>query len=161
MNKHPAPATSAGISFYHLTTTPLERALPKLLEKAYAGGFKTLLLTEPDTRMEQLNQLLWMYDPGSFLPHGSSNEAHPESQPILLSTELNAKNNANLLVVTHGVKVDPTGFERVLDIFPGNDETAVESARSRWKEYKNQGYTLNYFRQTEQGGWEKKMTEGE
>jgi len=76
------------IQFYHLTATPLERALPKLMEKAVAGGFKTLLLAESDERMEQLNQLLWTYDPGSFLPHGSMKDGHAEQQPILILSSL-------------------------------------------------------------------------
>src|SRR5437870_3857428 len=82
----PGPATSAGtkVQFYHLTATPLERALPKLLEKALAGGFRVLLVAESEERIEQLNQLLWTYDPGSFLAHGSRKDGHAEEQPILL-----------------------------------------------------------------------------
>lgn len=76
------------VQFYHLITTPLERALPKLLEKAYGGGFKTLLVAESDERVEQLNQLLWTYDPNSFLPHGSVQDGDSEQQPILLATSI-------------------------------------------------------------------------
>jgi very-short-patch-repair endonuclease/DNA polymerase IIIc chi subunit len=74
------------IQFYHLLSTPLERALPKLLEKAFAGGFKTLLVADSDEHIEQLNQLLWTYDPNSFLPHGSVADGQAERQPILLVT---------------------------------------------------------------------------
>ncbi len=74
------------IQFYHLTATPLERALPKLLEKAYGGGFKILLVAESDERVEQLNHLLWTYAQLSFLPHGSAKDGNVEKQPILLIT---------------------------------------------------------------------------
>ena len=74
------------IQFYHLTATPLERALPKLLEKAYGGGFTTLLVADSEEYVEHLNQLLWTYDPGSFLPHGSVKDGNVEQQPILLVT---------------------------------------------------------------------------
>ncbi len=78
------------IQFYHLTATPLERALPKLLEKALAGGFRALLVAPSDERVEQLNQLLWTYDPNSFLPHGSVKDGHVDEQPILLVSSLSA-----------------------------------------------------------------------
>ncbi len=32
------------IGFYHLRASPLDRALPQLLEKAYAGGHRVVVL---------------------------------------------------------------------------------------------------------------------
>lgn len=144
------------IQFYHLLTTPLERALPKLLEKAVSGGFKTLLVADSPERVEVLNQLLWTYDQDSFLPHGSAADGHVELQPILLSTELNPANGANLLLVTNGVKPEkPEAFERIIDMFDGRDPQAVENARKRWTAYKEAGLELTYLKQTESGGWGK------
>jgi DNA polymerase III subunit chi len=147
----------AMVQFYHLTATPLERALPKLLEKALAGGFKTLLIAQSEEQVEQLNQLLWTYNPGSFLPHGSLKDGHAEDQPILLSTQQEALNGATLLAVTDGsVAAAPEKFERILDIFDGTDSVAVENARRRWSVYKNGGHAVTYLRQTDAGGWEQK-----
>ncbi len=148
------------ISFYHLTTTPLERALPKLLERAYSGGYRIVLAAESDARVEQINQLLWTYDPASFLPHGSSNEQNPQAQPILLSTYAEPANSQegseSLLVITDGRKIGQENFSRVLDVFDGNDPQATAAARTRWSEYKNAGHEITYFSQNEQGGWQKK-----
>lgn len=148
------------ISFYHLTTTPLERALPRLLERALSGGYRIVLAAESDARVEQLNQLLWTYDPSSFLPHGSNNEPNPQAQPILLSTYAEPANSQdgaeNLLVVTDGRKIEHSEFARILDIFDGNDQEATAAARRRWGEYKNAGHEISYFSQNEQGGWQKK-----
>ena len=143
------------VQFYHLTTSPLEKALPKLLERAVDGGYKICVVTESEARVEQLNQLLWTYDPDSFLPHGSYKDPQPESQPILLSTNPEPINAANLLVITDGRSIKQPEFERVLDIFDGNDPQSTQQARTRWAEYKNAGYELTYFRQNERGGWEK------
>ncbi|MEK6746329.1 MAG: DNA polymerase III subunit chi [Pseudomonadota bacterium] len=143
------------IQFYHLTITPLERALPKLLERALAGGYKVCLVAESDERVEQLNQLLWTYDPASFLAHGSDKDEQPENQQILLSTGTEPLNSANLLVVTDGRSVKQEEFERILDVFDGNDAKATVAARARWTEYKNSGHEITYFSQNEQGGWQK------
>ncbi|MDX1975263.1 MAG: DNA polymerase III subunit chi [Rickettsiales bacterium] len=145
------------IQFYHLTTTSLERALPKLLEKAYSVGMKTLVVTASEEQMESLNQWLWTYNPGNFLPHGSVKEAHQAQQPILLSTSADNQNQATLLVVTDGSMPDaPEQFERVFDLFNGSDPQAVEAARRRWSHYKTAGHELTYMRQTPQGSWENK-----
>jgi DNA polymerase III subunit chi len=147
----------ASVQFYQLTTTPLERALPKLLEKAFAGGFKTLVVAESDERVEQLNQLLWTYDPGSFLPHGSVKDGQSNIQPILISTRQEPLNEANMLFLIDGnVASETDKFERILDMFDGRDPQAVESARERWKTYKDLGNTVAYFLQTTSGGWEQR-----
>ena len=145
------------VQFYHLTATPLDRALPKLVEKTLSGGFRTLLVAESDERAEQLNQLLWTHDPASFLPHGSTSDSDAAEHPVLISTDMDPVNKANLLFVTHGKMADkPERFDRILDMFDGRDAQAVEKARERWKEYKTIGCTVTYMAQTETGGWEKK-----
>lgn len=155
MDRYQLPMTS--IQFYHLTTTPLERALPKLLEKVVSAGYRVLLVVGSEAQAEHLNQLLWSYDPGSFLPHGMATGDKPQKQPILVSTTFDAFNKANVLMVTHGV-IPPQSevFERILDMFDGRDAEAVNLARNRWKNYKEFGLSLSYLRQTETGGWEQK-----
>lgn len=128
-----------------------------LLERAYSGGYRILLTAATDAHVEQLNQLLWTYDPDSFLPHGSSNEENQQEQPVLLSTGIEALNSANLLMVTDGRAIENPAFERVIDIFDGNDPQATELARARWKTYKDSGYEMTYFSQNAQGGWQKKQ----
>lgn len=144
------------IAFYHLTTSPLESALPRLVEKAYASGQRALVVAESQDRVERLNQALWTYHPASFLPHGSLKEPQAERQPVLLDTEFTAVNQATLLFITDGRQIeDESRFSRVFDMFDGRDEAVVSQARLRWRAYKDAGYALTYWKQTAQGGWEK------
>ena len=65
------------IGFYHLLTTPLERALPRLLERARAQGYRLVVRAASSERVEHLNALLWTYDEAGFLPHGSARDGDP------------------------------------------------------------------------------------
>ena len=122
-----------------------------------AGKYKVLLIAENPEHAEQLNQLLWTYDPGSFLPHGTVAGGNSEQQPVLIADAFDVAHQANLLAVTNGTTPPkPEHFERILDIFDGRDPQAVEMARERWKNYKESGHALTYLRQTESGGWEQK-----
>lgn len=144
------------ISFYHLTTTPLERALPKLLEKSVSAGFRSVVVTRDEAQSEQINTLLWTYDPNSFLPHGSRKDPHPEAQTIYITHEPEAPNSPDMLVITDGSALEIDGaLKKVLDIFDGQDDAQVAKARTRWKEYKAAGHTVSYFQQTDEGGWKK------
>ena len=47
-------------------------------------------------------------------------------------------------------------YQRVCEIFPGDDTMAVAAGRARWQQYQTQGHTLGYWQQGEHG-WEKKQ----
>jgi DNA polymerase-3 subunit chi len=146
----------AEIGFYHLLTTPLERALPRLLERARAQGYRIAVRAASSDRVEHLNALLWTYDEASFLAHGSARDGNPASQPIWLSDGEDNPNGATMLVLLDGVEAeDVSSFARCADFFDGNDDAAVASARERWRRAAASGHTLTYWQQTE-AGWEKK-----
>jgi DNA polymerase III subunit chi len=143
------------IGFYHLQTLPLERALPQLLERAHAGGYRVVLMAGSLERVDHLDTLLWTYGEESFLPHGSAKDGSPAQQPIWLTVADENPNGADMLVLVDAVvSANLAGFKRVLDVFDGNDEEAVASARARWQRAKAEGHALTYWRQTEKG-WEK------
>lgn len=143
------------IGFYQLLATPLEAALPKLLEKALARGLRASIAAGSAERAQALDAALWTYAPDSFLPHGRA-PAHPAEQPIWIAAEIENPNSAKLLVTLDGqVPARFEDWERVCDMFDGTDETALEAARGRWKTLKAAGHALSYWRQTTAGGWEK------
>jgi DNA polymerase-3 subunit chi len=146
----------AEIGFYHLLATPLERALPRLLERARTQGYRLIVRAASAERVEHLNALLWTYDEASFLPHGSARDGNAQNQPIWLSERTENPNGAAMLVLVDGVEAeDLASFARVADLFDGNDPAAVEAARKRWRRAAAAGHTLTYWQQTT-AGWEKK-----
>lgn len=145
------------IGFYHLQKWPLERALPKLLEKILDAGKRAVVVAGSEERVEALNALLWTYDPNSFLPHGSARDGNAIEQLVWLTAEDENPNGADFLVLTDGAASDHVAnFERCFELFDGNDDAAVAEARRRWTAYNEAGHTVTYHQQTDRGGWEKK-----
>lgn len=146
------------IGFYHLTRWPIEVALPRLLERAMAGGFKAVVRVASDEHLQTLNAAMWSYDPNSFLAHGGPDDGHAERQPIYLTTGTEVPNGASLLVLTDGIEAtDLDQFARAADFFDGQNETAVAAARQRWKNLRDNDYALTYWQQTTDGRWQKKV----
>jgi DNA polymerase III subunit chi len=146
----------AEIGFYHLLATPLERALPRLLELGLKAGFRIVVLAGSPERVEHLDAVLWSYDDASFVPHGSRRDGRPERQPVWLSDSDENPNRADMLVLTDGaVSGRLAEYRRCLDLFDGNDEAALASARARWRSAKEAGHALTYWQQTA-SGWAKK-----
>ncbi|HPF46949.1 MAG: DNA polymerase III subunit chi [Alphaproteobacteria bacterium] len=146
------------ISFYHLTRQPLMVALPKLLSKVVEAKMKAVVKVPGPIEMEDLDQALWTFDKDSFLAHGTEKSKFPEDQPIYITTRDDNPASAEVLVLTDGTTTSILkGYNRILEMFDGNNPTMVEQARARWTTYKNEGHTLNYYQQTENGGWQKKQ----
>src|SRR3990167_6650597 len=140
------------IGFYHLTTSHLERALACLLEKTLEAKKRAVVICSSEERLDFLNNVLWTGGKASFIPHGSAKEGFAEDQPIWLTTTDENPNGAEFLILTDGIISPSLGtYERCLDLFDGNDEEAVFNARSRWKEYKAEGHSVTYWKQSEKG----------
>lgn len=140
------------VNFYHLTRKSLEQALPELLEKTLAKGWKAVVMAGSPERVEALTQHLWTYNPNSFLPHGNAKDGNAGLQPIWLTPLDERPNDAEVLFLTDGADSGHAGdYQRVCEVFDGNDEGAVAAARKRWAAYKSAGHTLSYWQQSERG----------
>src|SRR5437879_1713641 len=105
-SRNRAATAMAEIGFYHLLSTPLERALPRLLERARAQDLRIVIRAASAERVEHLNALLWTYDDPSFLAHGSARDGNPAAQPIWLSDRSDNPNEASMLVLIDGVTAE-------------------------------------------------------
>ncbi len=142
--------------FYHLERTGLDQALPELLEKTLAKGWRALVRSPDRNRIEHLDGWLWSWRDDSFLAHGVEGEPHAELQPIFLTTGANTPNGAQALFLLDGAEPGPLeAFARCIFLFDGRDESATAEARARWKAVKAGGHPVSYWRQTERGAWER------
>ena len=147
----------ADIWFYHLERSGPEEVLPELLEKTLARGWRALVRSSDPERLASLDKSLWTWREASFLPHGRADQAEPERQPVLLASDETNPNKAQCLFLLDGaVPESPDGFERVIIMFDGQDESAVKAARRVWKQLSTPGRTVSYWRQSPEGRWEKK-----
>ena len=146
----------AEIGFYHLTRTTTDLALPPLLGRTLATGARAVVRCGSAERLAALDTALWLCPNPDWLPHGSAASGHAEAQPIWLTEADEAPNGARFLFLIDGSSSERLGdFDRVFDLFDGNDASAVSAARARWIVAKSQGHQLSYWQQGATG-WERK-----
>lgn len=142
--------------------TPIEKVVPRLVDKIYASNMRAFIWVRNDEILSLLNTSLWTYSTLAFLPHGCTldHEEDKEQQPIWLATTLENVNKASVCVVTNEQYVDaPTsyGFDRILDVFDATahtHDTNAVSLEKRIQFYKNNNATINHWQQTKEG-WQK------
>ena len=142
--------------FYHLERQRLEHVLPGLLTKCRSRNWNCVIQSGSEETLRLLDDHLWNYDDTSFLPHGTKADGHAPDQPIWLTTDTDNPNRAAVrLLVDRAEADDIEPYERVIFPFDGLDEAALAHARSAWKEAKSAGHEVQYWKQGENGGWQK------
>ena len=146
------------VLFYHLQGQKLESVLPTLLEKSVERGWRVVVQSGIEERIEALDSLLWTYRDDSFLPHGTWRETEAAAQPVLLTITDSNPNNAAVRFLIDGAPMpdDPGSYERIVLLFDGEDEEATARARQHWSEAKAQGLAATYWQPDERGRWQQK-----
>ena len=114
----------------------------RLAEKIFKDGHQVYINTTSGQQLKQLDDLLWTFRQGSFLPHAvcTSNEA--EATPILLGHAIEPEGPSDVLVnLAEDIPAFFSRFSRVTELVSG-DDTQRETARTRYKFYKDRGYTV-------------------
>lgn len=136
------------IGFYHLMRTTLEQALPRLLDRTLAAGQRAVVRCGTEARIATLDKALWDCTEPDWLPHGTAADGDPDLQPIWVAADDLAPNGARFLFLVDGAESDRlAAFDRVFDLFDGNNGDAVAAARSRWRKAKAAGHNLAYWQQ--------------
>lgn len=155
---HDMKKTMAEILFYHLTEKTLDEVLPGLVEKSLEREWKVVVQAGSSEDVTELDGLLWSYREDAFLPHGSERDGTESLQPVWLTAENDNPNSAHIRFLVNGAECDAVeDYERIVYMFDGHDNSAVEHARERWKVHKAQAKgEQTYWQQSAQGRWEKK-----
>ncbi|MBI1407575.1 MAG: DNA polymerase III subunit chi [Caulobacter sp.] len=149
-------ATACEVWFYHLERSSLDDVLPELLDKTLQRKWRALVKCGAPERLESLDTWLWTCREDGFLPHGLASEPFADHQPVLLTTEDDNANGAQVLFLVEGAAPgDLSPYERCIVLFDGRDEAALAGPRTLWKSVKARKLPASYWRQGEQRGWEK------
>ncbi len=118
----------------------------RLAEKAFSHGVQIYIHTDSAGETTRLDDLLWTYRDGSFLPHlpvDDADRSDPDHlTPILIGHgEAPGGQDGLLINLSAGVPAFFSRFQRVAEIVSG-DETDKELARERFRFYRDRGYEL-------------------
>jgi DNA polymerase-3 subunit chi len=148
----------AEVLFYHLQGQKLEAVLPPLLEKSLARGWRVVVQGGAEERIEALDAHLWTYRDDGFLPHATWREQDAAMQPVLLTVNDGNPNAAQVRFLIDGTPMpsEADGYERIVLLFDGDDEDAVQGARAQWADVKARGLAATYWQPDENGRWQQK-----
>jgi len=131
----------AEVSFYILPTQSQHERLLfacKLIEKAYRSGCFCYVLTDTAGQSQQIDNLLWTFRAGSFIPHQLYTGDIPKTEQVLIGS-LPAPAQWQKTVIN--LSSQCANAERVLEILD-NSEATKAVGRERYRHYKEAGHNL-------------------
>lgn len=135
------------IDFYILgADNPAERRLfaCRLTEKALTQGHRVYLHVADEQAAGELDQLLWTFRQGSFVPHERIGAPDADlDTPVHIGWGDDPGPHDDVLVnLTGEVPLFFSRFQRVAEVIAG-DEPDKAAGRDRFRFYRDRGYELN------------------
>jgi len=133
------------IDFYVLDNNEAQaqaRLTCRLADKAWSKQHQVYVHTNTRQDSEQLDQLMWVYQDGSFLPHCLYTAGESAATPVLIGHDHEPEQATDVLInLADEVPPFYSRFERIVELVTG-DETTRQKARERYKYYRDRGYAI-------------------
>ncbi len=131
---------SCQVDFYVLGDGALtaEQLACRLALMAWEQGHSIAVLTETADLANQLDELMWDYPAGRFLPHSA--EAGDTRAPVIIAqADVPLPGDSEVIInLTRTAIAEPGRFKRLLEIVPGSPEQRTASRR-KFRAYRDQG----------------------
>lgn len=119
------------VDFYQLTRDPAIAVIPAIAQRTLDQKERMLIVSADAEQRQAVSDALWKHRPESFLAHGYADGDAPQRQPILISDQVQATNDARYLVLADGQwRDDIAGFVRVFYFFEAQH---IDNARAAWR----------------------------
>lgn len=116
----------------------------RVLEKAQQQGNRVLIQTDNENKAKELDQLIWAYNPNSFLPHvllNNSGELH--RSPIAIGWQQDPAHHDDIIInLSSEMPSFYSRFKRYIGIVVQEDQVLAQTRR-HFKFLKDRGYQIN------------------
>lgn len=115
----------------------------RLIEKAYQSGQYCYVLMDSLSEVQALDEMLWTFRPGSFIPHEVATQMLPTrvSQVLIGTQDAPPAWRCVVLNLSSQLPAQWQDFTRILEILD-NSETTKIAGRLRYSTYKQAGAVI-------------------
>lgn len=134
------------VDFYILADQQLQQLLGfacKLTEKAWQQGHRIFIYTDSDRDSRAMDDLLWTFRDGSFIPHGLYEGDNIEAQPVVIGHQLPADLDRDLVINLTTQIVESPAMTRLAEIV-NQDPARKQASREHYRYFKSQQHELHH-----------------
>jgi len=114
----------------------------RLIDKVYQLQHTIYVQTGSREDAKRLDDLLWTFRPGSFIPHAIVQPGQTHQAPVMIGFSDHTPEMTDVLLnLTQDVPLFFSQFDRLAEVVDA-DQTSRSLARDRFRFYKDRGYEL-------------------
>lgn len=115
----------------------------RLADKAYQLGHRIYIHTSDAGQSQKIDDLLWTFRDGSFVPHCFDKDDDAAEHPVVIGHDDSPSEVRDVMInLASDIPTFFSRFERVAEVVNG-DASMREASRDRYRFYKERGYELN------------------
>jgi len=107
----------------------------------YRQNQRVFIYTQDQESAHSIDEMLWAFDPDSFVPHNLIGEGPKQGAAVEISWQLPTNRRAVLINLTSDVPNFASQFSHLIDFVPA-DETLKEQARNRFRTCRQWGFNV-------------------
>ncbi|CAO0822890.1 DNA polymerase III subunit chi [Desulfarculales bacterium] len=111
-----------------------EQTLASLVAWHQGQGRRVLVLAADEHQAQELDRLLWTYDPASFLPHALIGAPDQDQEPVLIASQPCNPHAATVQVQSTPDQDLAPGIEHLILLVPSEEGPELLAFRQRYKE---------------------------
>lgn len=115
----------------------------RLAEKAWKLGHSVFVRTDSETQANVLDELMWSYSDGSFLPHAIENSTETETAVIIGNNSEPSSSHDLLINLAADIPVNNHLYRRIAEII-NEDAEVKQRGRARYSQYDKNEYPLQH-----------------
>jgi DNA polymerase-3 subunit chi len=119
-----------------------EQLACRLANKAYQSGSSVYIHTESEQQAKSMDDKLWIFQAGSFIPHELYQPGSEPGVPVLIGHQAEPEITRDFMInLCHQVPIFFSRFLRVAELVDSNVDCKA-LARERFRFYRERGYPL-------------------
>ncbi|MEZ4485389.1 MAG: DNA polymerase III subunit chi [Syntrophotaleaceae bacterium] len=132
------------VEFVKLKRPEKAKHLCELAEQFFQEGKKVFITVSDQNQAVTLDQFMWTWNKGSFIPHAYANGAVDcLEEPIIIDITENSSHGANVLIMGRPCNLEfVRHFQHVIDFAEIYDQQLAAESRKRYASYREAGFDV-------------------
>lgn len=114
----------------------------RLTAQLYRDKHKVFIFTDTQQQAEQIDEILWQFDPNQFVAHNLQGEGPSYGSPVEIGWQAPTNRRTVLVNLSQQVPIFSQKFQQIFDFVPA-DESTKQQARERYKAFRVAGHALS------------------
>ncbi|NQZ80324.1 MAG: DNA polymerase III subunit chi [Colwellia sp.] len=136
-NEQPQLVSDKNKPFYPVCLHACQQAA-----KFYRNNQRVFIYTENQQDAHDIDEMLWAFEPDSFVPHNLTGEGPRNGAAVEISWQMPTNRRPILINLTSTVPNFASQFSTIIDFVP-TDETLKQQARERFRTCRQWGFAVD------------------